>query len=77
MFWPFSLIKRYRLYLETVRSDASRLIERFGDQAYYEAQDRAKGRCINGDRPFRHWVRVKREIARRQGGNSLHWGKDA
>ena len=36
------------------------------DEAYYEARDRAKGRCIDGVGSARFWTRVKLEIARRQ-----------
>ena len=33
-----------------VAADAQRLIASFHDQAYYEARDRARGRCIDGAR---------------------------
>ncbi len=49
-----------------VAADADRLIARFHDQAYYEARDRARGRCIDGAVSARHWTKVKLEIARRQ-----------
>jgi hypothetical protein len=50
-----------------VQADASALIARFGDNAYYEARDRAQ-RCtvIDGDRSRGHWTRVKLDIAKRQ-----------
>jgi len=49
-----------------VREDADRFIATFRERAYLEARDRVRGRCIDGDRPARHWTRVKLEIARRQ-----------
>ncbi|WOJ88474.1 hypothetical protein RZS28_11625 [Methylocapsa polymorpha] len=48
-------------------ADADWLIARFNDQAYYEARDRVKGRCVDGARSSRHWTNVKHEIAKRQG----------
>jgi hypothetical protein len=57
-------IRRVRL----VQADADSLIVRFGDQAYFEARDRAqRSAMIDGDRPEMHWTRVKLEIAKRQG----------
>jgi len=51
-----------------VQADASALIARFGDGAYFEARDRAqRSAVIDGNRPRWHWMRVKLEIARRQG----------
>ena len=51
-----------------VQADASALIARFGDGAYFEARDRAqRSAVIDGDRPRGHWTRVKIEIAKRQG----------
>jgi hypothetical protein len=49
-----------------VAADAERLIASFHDQAYYEARDRARGRCIDGAGSARYWTRVKLEIAKRQ-----------
>jgi hypothetical protein len=49
-----------------VGDEADRLIASFRDQAYYEARDRARGRCIDGVGSARYWTRVKLEIARRQ-----------
>jgi hypothetical protein len=49
-----------------VAADAERLIASFHDQAYYEARDRARARCIDGGGSARYWTRVKLEIARRQ-----------
>ena len=49
-----------------VTAEAERLIASFHDQAYYEARDRARGRCIDGAGSARYWTRVKLEIARRQ-----------
>jgi hypothetical protein len=47
-----------------VQADASALIARFGDGAYFEARDRAqRSAVIDGDRPGGHWTRVKIEIA--------------
>ena len=51
---------------DDVAEGADRLIACFRDQAYYEARDRAKGRCIDGAGSARYWTRVKLEIARRQ-----------
>lgn len=48
-------------------ADAERLIAKFNDQAYFEARDRVKGRCVDGAPSPQHWTRVKREIAKRQG----------
>lgn len=50
-----------------IKADAERMIARFHDQAYLEARDRVKGRCVDGPGTARHWIRVKREVARRQG----------
>jgi hypothetical protein len=51
-----------------VQADASTLIARFGDGAYFEARDRAqRSSVIDGDRPRGHWTHVKLEIAQRQG----------
>ncbi len=50
-----------------IEADADRLIHRFRDQAYFEARQRVKGRCLDGARSSRHWTSVKIEIARRQG----------
>jgi hypothetical protein len=49
-----------------VAADADQLIASFRDQAYFEARDRAKGRCLDGVGSARHWAKVKLEIARRQ-----------
>ncbi len=48
-------------------TEAERLIARFDDRAYFEARERVKGRCIDGDGSARYWTRVKLEVARRQG----------
>jgi hypothetical protein len=51
-----------------VQVDANALIARFGDNAYFEARDRAqRSSVIDSDRPRWHWARVKIEIAKRQG----------
>jgi hypothetical protein len=51
-----------------VQADADALITRFGDQAYFEARDRAqRSAVINGNRPRGDWTRVKLVIAKRQG----------
>jgi hypothetical protein len=52
--------------IDDVAADADRMIASFRDQAYYEARDRARGRCIDGAGSARYWTRVKLEIARRQ-----------
>jgi hypothetical protein len=49
-----------------VAKEADRLIASFRDQAYYEARDRARGRCIDGAGSARYWTKVKLEVARRQ-----------
>lgn len=49
-----------------IAASADRLIARFREQAYYEARERAVGRCIDGAGSARHWTAVKLEIARRQ-----------
>lgn len=50
-----------------IEEDAVALIERFGCQAYYEADQLSKGcGAIEGSRSRLHWARVKVEIARRQ-----------
>lgn len=51
---------------ENIAAGADRLIARFCDQAYFEARDRAKGRCIEAGGSARYWTRVKLEIAKRQ-----------
>jgi hypothetical protein len=51
----------------TVQADAERLIASYDDQAYFEARERVKGRCIDGAQSSRHWTRVKLEVARLQG----------
>jgi hypothetical protein len=51
----------------SVQADASSLIARFGDNADYEAGDRAqRSTVIDSDRPRGHWTRVKIEIAKRR-----------
>ncbi|SFK18861.1 hypothetical protein [Methylocapsa palsarum] len=51
----------------TVNADAKRLIARYDDQAYFEARERVKGRCLDGAGTSRYWTMVKLEIARLQG----------
>jgi hypothetical protein len=47
-------------------ADTIDLIARFGDQAYYEAEQLSKGYGVMDDGRSRlHWARVKIEIARR------------
>jgi hypothetical protein len=48
-------------------ADARRLIDTFNEQAYFEARERIRGRCIDGVRQARYWTAVKLEIARQQG----------
>jgi len=50
-----------------IAAEADRLIAKFHDQAYYEAKDRVRGRCIDGTQSTRYWTGVKLEIAKRQG----------
>ncbi|WP_041368086.1 hypothetical protein [Methylocella silvestris] len=54
------------LHRKAAAAEAERMIARFNDRAYFEARDRARGRCIDGEGSPRYWARVKREIARRQ-----------
>jgi hypothetical protein len=51
---------------DAVAAEADRLIAKFNDQAYFEARDRVRGRCIDGEKSARFWTGVKLEIARRQ-----------
>ena len=51
---------------DAVRLEAERLIGLYERRAYYEARDRAAGRCLDGARPPRFWTRVKCEVARLQ-----------
>ncbi len=52
---------------EAILADADRLIASFKDQAYFEARDRVKGRCVDGVESRTYWTKVKLEIAARQG----------
>jgi hypothetical protein len=47
--------------------DARQLIDTLNEQAYFEARERVRGRCIEGVRQARYWTAVKLEIARQQG----------
>jgi len=49
-----------------VALEAGRLIERFKEQAYFQARERVSGRCIDDAGSPRYWTAVKLEIARRQ-----------
>ena len=51
-----------------VDSDAQALIERFGKGAYLEAhiRQREARHASDGNRPRRHWERVKEEISGRR-----------
>ncbi|WP_146030218.1 hypothetical protein [Methylocella silvestris] len=70
------MVRSFQAFLDAVAAplrhraeaaaEAERMIACYDDRAYFEARDRAKGRCIDGDGSTRHWTRVKREIARRQ-----------
>lgn len=62
-----SLIRRRAERKAAIAADARRLTERFKDQAYFEARERVRGRCIDGTRSARYWTAVKLEIAKRQG----------
>ncbi|MEF2071023.1 hypothetical protein [Consotaella aegiceratis] len=44
--------------------DARILLERYGNNAYYEAQRRAAGARIHNHRDFWHWAKVAAEVAR-------------
>lgn len=73
------LLDRYNarsIFQTAVKADAERLIARFDDQAYFEARERVKGRCIDGAGSSRHWTRVKLEIARLQGFSVGRSGAD-
>jgi hypothetical protein len=61
------LYKARSVCRSNVHADAERLIARYDDQAYFEARQRVKGRCIDGAQSSRHWTRVKLEVARLQG----------
>jgi hypothetical protein len=61
------LLRRRTEWKAAIAADARRLIESFHEHAYFEARERARGRCIDGGRPGRYWGAVKLEIARRQG----------
>jgi hypothetical protein len=73
-----SWLRRRKESAELVREDADNFISSFGDQAYYEARDRARRdkATIDGNRPPGHWTRVKLEIAKRQGIEIGHSGFD-
>jgi len=60
------LIDRRSERKSAIIKDADRLIAQFNGQAYFEARDRVKGRCVEGGVSSRHWIRVKLEIAKRQ-----------
>ena len=64
----FDWLRRRREVHALVDSDAQALIERFGNGAYLEAhiRQREAKRAIGGNRPPRHWERVKEEISERQ-----------
>lgn len=61
------LFRRRAQWKAAVAADARRLMDRFQEQAYFEARERVRGCCIDGARPRRYWVAVKLEIARQQG----------
>jgi hypothetical protein len=63
----FERIQRRAEWKAAVLADARRLMDTFNEHAYFEARERVRGTCIDGDRPARHWTEVKREIARHQG----------
>jgi hypothetical protein len=54
-----------------VAADAVALVAAFGDGAYEEARTRGREErrrsTIDANRPFGHWDKVKREIARHTG----------
>ena len=60
-------LDRRALRKAAVRSDAERLIASFKDQAYFEARDRVRGRCVDGAGSRKYWTKVKLEVAKRQG----------
>jgi len=60
--------------MDLPKINAEALIAAYGDGAYEQARTRARdqrrGEVIDGNRPEGHWDRVRREIARRTGGNA-------
>ena len=60
-----------------VALEAGRLIERFKEQAYFQARERVSGRCVDGAGSSRYWTAVKLEIARRQNITIGHDGADS
>jgi hypothetical protein len=63
----FGSIRRRADWKAAILDDARRLIDTFNEQAYFEARERVRGRCIDGVRQARYWTAVKLEIARQQG----------
>ena len=63
----FGCIRRRAKWKAAIFADARRLIDTFHEQAYFEARERVRGRCIDGLHPVRYWTAVKLEIARQQG----------
>lgn len=49
-----------------VEADALYLISHYNDQAYREARDRARGKCLDKSRSASHWKKVKLTIAAQQ-----------
>lgn len=66
-FMLLRLVRQRTEWKAAVMTDASRLIERFKEHAYFEARERVRGRRIEGLRPRSYWRAVKLEIARQQG----------
>ncbi|WP_034993345.1 hypothetical protein [Beijerinckia mobilis] len=66
---PFagSLSLGRRIQAQLVQEDALSLISRYQDQAYREARDRARGKCLEDRRSAAHWRKVKLTIAMQQG----------
>ena len=61
-------LRRRKKSVSWVHKDADDFISALGDQAYFEARNRAQRdkTTVDGDRPPGHWTRVKLEIAKRQ-----------
>jgi hypothetical protein len=63
----FGSSRRRADWKAAIVDDAPRLIDTFNEQAYFEARERVRGRCIDGVHQARYWTAVKLEIARQQG----------
>ena len=64
----FNWLRRRKVLRELIESDARALIERFGDDAYFEARVRQRNalHIVDGNRPPGHWEKVKEALRKRQ-----------